>query len=143
MEALPIEASSFHLCQMACFFKARFNPQFNRGGNLIKEWLSLRNKLNYTHTKIGAKVHPHQPTVSIVFSTQKLKYLRFLKDCGVCGNNKESTSEQHMLVILMIKLLQKGHYYPSLLTVVHSFCMRVEISCEVNENELVLYSTLS
>ena len=29
----------------------------------IKEWLLLGNKLNYTHTKIGAKVQPHQPSV--------------------------------------------------------------------------------
>ena len=34
MEALLINASSFHLFQMACVFKARINPQFNRAGNL-------------------------------------------------------------------------------------------------------------
>ena len=34
MEALLIEASSFRLFQMACVFKARINPQFNRAGNL-------------------------------------------------------------------------------------------------------------
>ena len=137
MQALPIEASSFRLCQMACFFKARFNPQFNRASNLKGVTVFKKQTELYPY-KNRSKSPTYQPTVSIVFSTQKLKYLRFLKDCGVCGNNKESTSEQHMLVILMIKLLQKGDYYPSLLTVVHSFCMHVEITCEVNENQLAL-----
>ena len=33
MEGLLIEASSFRLFQIACVFKARINPQFNRAGN--------------------------------------------------------------------------------------------------------------
>ena len=41
----------------------------------FKEWLVLRNKLNYNHTNAGAKVQPHQPSVLIVFLTQMLKYL--------------------------------------------------------------------
>ena len=57
---------------MPSVFKARMNPQFIRAGNL-KEWLVLRDKLNYTHTEIGAKVQPHQPPVLIVYSTQMLK----------------------------------------------------------------------
>ena len=36
----------------------------------VKEWLVLRNKLNYTHTKIGAKVQPHEISVLIVYPTQ-------------------------------------------------------------------------
>jgi len=43
----------------------------------LKEWLVLRNKLNYTHTNIGAKVQPHQPSVFIVYLIQMLMYLRF------------------------------------------------------------------
>ena len=30
----------------------------------------LRNKLIYTHTNVGAKVQPHQPSLIIVFPTQ-------------------------------------------------------------------------
>ena len=112
---------------MACFFKARIKRQLNRAGNL-KGVAGFKKQTDVTCTKIEAKVQPHQPFVSIVFSTQRLKYLRFLKDCGVCGNNKENTSEQHKLVILMIKFLQEGDYYLSLLTVVHSFCIRVQIT---------------
>ena len=39
----------------------------------LTDWLVLRNKLNYTHTKIGPKDQPHQPSVLIVDSTQMLK----------------------------------------------------------------------
>ena len=44
----------------------------------LREWLVLRKKLNYTHTKIEAKVQPHQPSVLIVYPThwEMLKYLR-------------------------------------------------------------------
>ena len=59
----------------------------------LKELLVLRNKLNYTHKKIGAKVQPQKPLVLIVYPIQMLKYLRFNKDCRVCGNNKERTSK--------------------------------------------------
>ena len=38
----------------------------------LKEWLVLRNKLDYTHTNVYAKVQPHQPSVLIVFPTQML-----------------------------------------------------------------------
>jgi len=34
VEAILIEASSFRFFQMACFFKAGINPEFNRAGNL-------------------------------------------------------------------------------------------------------------
>ena len=44
----------------------------------VKEWLVLRYKLNYTHTKIGAKVQTHQLSVLIVYPNQMLKYLRFV-----------------------------------------------------------------
>ena len=55
----------------------------------LKEWLILRNKLNYTHTNFGAKVH-----FSSTYSFNRLSksYIRFFKECGVCGNNMESTS---------------------------------------------------
>ena len=69
MEALLTEAPSFRLFQMACVFKAKINPQFNRAGNL-KGVAGLRNKLNYTHTKVGARVQPQQPSVLIVYPTQ-------------------------------------------------------------------------
>ena len=58
----------------------------------LKEWLVLENKLNYTHSIVGVKVQAHQSSVLIVYPTQMLKYLRFVEDCGVCGNNKESTN---------------------------------------------------
>ena len=38
----------------------------------LKVWLVLRNKLDYTHTKIGAKVQPQKPSVLIVYPTQML-----------------------------------------------------------------------
>ena len=39
----------------------------------LKEWLVLRNKLDYTHTNVYAKVQPHdQPSLLIVFPTQML-----------------------------------------------------------------------
>ena len=38
----------------------------------------------------------------------------------------------------MIKFLVKGDYYLSLLTLVHSIFMRVEITCGVHVNQLVL-----
>ena len=50
--------------------------------------------------------------------------------------------EEHQLteklVISVTKVLQKRDYYFSLLTVVHCFFMRVEITCEVNEKQFVL-----
>ena len=39
----------------------------------LKEWLLLRNKLNFTPTKIGAKVQPYQLSVLIFYPTQMLK----------------------------------------------------------------------
>ena len=36
----------------------------------LKEWLVLRNKLDYTYTNVHAKVQAHQPSVLIVFPTQ-------------------------------------------------------------------------
>ena len=50
----------------------------------LKGWVVLRHKLNYTHTNVGAKVQPHQPSLLIVFPNQILKLLRFIQDCGVC-----------------------------------------------------------
>ena len=38
----------------------------------LKEWLLLSNKLEYTHTKVQAKVQPYQPSALIVFPTQIL-----------------------------------------------------------------------
>ena len=137
MEALLIEAYSFRLFQKwYIFYKAKSYPEFNHGGTL-KEWLVLRSKLNFSHTKIGGKVQPHQPSVLIVYPTQMLKYLRFNCDCGVCGNNRESTSKQHKLVILMIKFLEKVDYYVSLPRVAHCFFMCVEITFGVEEKQLV------
>ena len=56
-------------------------PKFNLPAILlvtIKEWVVLRDKLNYTQTNVGAKVQPHQPSLLIVFLSQMLKYLRFV-----------------------------------------------------------------
>ena len=39
----------------------------------LKEWLVLRDKLNYTQKSIGAKLKRHQPLFLIVFSNQMLK----------------------------------------------------------------------
>ena len=91
VERLFIEACTLGLCEVACVFKARINPQFHRLSNL-KEWLVLGNKLNYTHTNVKLKGQPYQTSVLIVFPTQMLKYVRFFKEYGVCGTNKESTS---------------------------------------------------
>ena len=106
---------------MARVFKGRIIAQFNGASNLKGAADFFRNKLNCTHTNIGAKVQPHQPSILSVYPTQMLKYLRFNQDCGVCGNNKENTSSQHKWVNSRIKFLQKGHYYLSLLTVAHCF----------------------
>ena len=62
---------------MACVFKIRINPQFNRAGNL-KGVAGFKKQTEFTHTKIGAKVQPHQPSVLIVYPTQMLKSLRFV-----------------------------------------------------------------
>ena len=64
-----------------------------------------------------------------------LKYLRFVQDCGVCVNNKES--RQHKLVISVPKVLQKRAYYLSLLRVAHCFSMRGEITSGVNIKQIV------
>ena len=50
---------------------------FERPPNL-KGVACLRNKLNYTHTNVGAKVQPHELSVLIVYPTQLLKYVRFV-----------------------------------------------------------------
>jgi len=63
VKALLIKASSFRLFQIACVFKARINALFNGAGNLKGVADFFRNKLNYTHKKIGAKVQPHQPSI--------------------------------------------------------------------------------
>ena len=91
VERLLIEASVFGLCEVACVLKARINAQFHRLGNL-NEWRVLGNKLNYIHINVKLKVQLHQPSVLTVFPTQILKYVRFFKEYGVCGKNKESTS---------------------------------------------------
>ena len=55
--------------------------KFNLSGIFLvtlKEWLVLRDKLNYTQTNIGVKLKPHQPSFLIVFPNQMLKYLRFV-----------------------------------------------------------------
>ena len=36
----------------------------------LKEWLVLRDKLNYSQTNVGAKVQPHQALLVIVFPNQ-------------------------------------------------------------------------
>ena len=124
------------MCEVACVFKARNNPQFHCPGNL-KEWLVLGNKLSYPHTNVKANVEPHRPSVLSVFPTQKLKYVRFFKEYGVCGKNKESTSYKNKLVISMIKFFQKGDYDLSLMRVAHCFLVGVEIKCGVDEKRFV------
>ena len=73
MEALLIEAFFFGLCEKACVFLKQEVILSSIVLVTLREWLVLRNKLNYTLTKIGAKVQPHQPSVLIVYSTQMLK----------------------------------------------------------------------
>ena len=91
MEALLSEASSFGLCQVAGVFKERINRQFHRPGNL-KAVAGFKKQIELYPYKCRSKSSTHQPSVLIVFLTQMLKYLQFVQDCGVCGNNKESTS---------------------------------------------------
>jgi len=64
-----MEPSSLRFFQMACVLKARPNAEFNCAGNLKKWPVFFKYKLNYTHTKIGAKVQSHQPSVLIVYPT--------------------------------------------------------------------------
>ena len=78
---------------MACVFKARINLPFNRAGNLkgvagfkkqtelypFKNWRKSPTSSNFSFNRLK-------------YPTQMLKYLRFVQDCGVCGNNKESIS---------------------------------------------------
>ena len=52
--------------------------KFNRPGNLKGLTGFMKKKLNYTHTNVGAKVQPHQPSFLIVFPTEMFNYLRFV-----------------------------------------------------------------
>ena len=63
---------------MACIFKARTNPPFNRASNHEGVARFKKQTELYPHTKIGAKVQSHQPSVLIVYPIQMLKYLRFV-----------------------------------------------------------------
>ena len=76
---------------MACVFKARINPQFNRAGNL-KGVAGFKKQTELSPYKSWSKSETYQPSVLILYLTQMLKYLRFNEDCGVYGNNKESIS---------------------------------------------------
>ena len=59
----------------------------------LKQWLGLRNKLDYTHTNVHAKIQPHQPSVFNRHSSSNINYYKYLRFvCVVCGSNKESTS---------------------------------------------------
>ena len=87
-------------------------------------------------------MHFHQPSVLIVFRTQMLKFVRFFKEYGVSGKNKESTSySKGCMIISMIKFSQQGDYYLSLMRVAHCFFVRMEIVCGVDEKHYVSYST--
>ena len=76
MEGLLFNASSFRLFQMTRVLKEELILSSVVLVTLT-EWLVLRNKLNYAHTKIGSQLQPHQPSVLVVYPTQMLKYLRF------------------------------------------------------------------
>ena len=67
-----------------------------------------------------------------------LKYIRFFKEYGFCGKNKDSISYQNNLVISIIKFLQKGDYYLSLKRVAHCLFVRVEITSGVYKKRLVV-----
>ena len=51
--------------------------KFNRPGNL-KGLTGFKKQTEFTHTNVGAKVQPHQPSFLIVFPTEMFKYLRFV-----------------------------------------------------------------
>ena len=70
----------------------------------------------------------NQPLVLIVSPSQMLKYIRFFKEYGVCGNNKESTNQQHRLFFSMIKFSEQRDYYLSLMRMAHWFFVRVEVN---------------
>ena len=53
--------------------------KFNRPGNIKGvAGFKKQTEYNYTHTNVGAKVQPYEPSLLIVFATQMLKYLRFV-----------------------------------------------------------------
>ena len=68
MEALLIEAFSLVCAKWRVFSKEELILS-SIVLVTLKEGLVLRNKLNYTHTKIGGKVQPLQPLVLIVYPT--------------------------------------------------------------------------
>ena len=77
---------------MACVFKARINPQFNRARNV--KGVAAFNKQTELYPYKNWSKRPTSSTFSLNrLSNSNVKVLTiFLKDCGVCGNNKESTS---------------------------------------------------
>ena len=82
VEALLIEICSFRLFQMACVFKARFNPHFNLAGNL-KGVAGFKNQTGLCQYKNRSK----NPTSS-TFSLNRLSKSNFkvLRIClGLCG----------------------------------------------------------
>ena len=60
----------------------KFNLPYNFEGVA-----GFEKQLNYPNTNVALKPQRPQPSVLIVFPTQMIKYLRFLWDFDVCGNN--------------------------------------------------------
>ena len=71
--------------------KQLVRSKFNLPGN-IKGVAGFKRRTELYPKYIGARVKPHQPSFLILFLNRMLKYLRFVQDCSVCANNKESTS---------------------------------------------------
>ena len=77
---------------MASVFKARINHQVRRPCN-FKGVAALKVLTELGPNNFRRRVQRHQPSFLIVLPSQILKYIRFLKEYDVCGNNKdESTS---------------------------------------------------
>ena len=70
LHSLSGSASNRGILAIVCFKWRAFSKQELILSSIVlvtlKEWLVLRNKLNYSDTKIGEKVQPHQPSVLIV-----------------------------------------------------------------------------
>ena len=72
-----MEASSFPLFQIACVFKARINPLFNRRNNL-KEVAGFKKQTGLYPYKNRSKTRSSLTFSFNVYPSQMLKYLRFV-----------------------------------------------------------------
>ena len=100
----------------------------------LNGWLVIRNRLNYTHTNVLAKVQPHHRSVLIVIPTQKTKYLRLFRivEFAVATRRAQVNSiswyfdDQVLAERRLFFIIAESKPW---------FLMRVEIKCGINEKQ--------